>query len=333
MSPSFRDSLKRIIERNNRHRANKSGAASFETQHKRAEILFGGFNTLIGPLGCKIASPEQFREYHLKKLGLYWEKRGLKDIPTRISVFRVFANVWLGKTQMIRQSERYVCDPRVVQRCCATTQDKTWTGQNIDVMAKIRQVAAIDPRVAIILELMYSFGLRLKEAMLLRPHLADKGQLLDVTRGTKGGKHRITEKLATVRADVLSAANTFAKTRLSSMIPDGRTFVSYRKHIYRVCNEAGIGRRFGLVPHGLRHEYSNAKYEEITAHKSPIKGGVSGQVDRETDLYARTDIAADLGHCRPRISGAYLGAVLPSTSRKKNEVSVEDPHKHQRAKK
>lgn len=332
MNPKFQRKLSEIIRRNNLRSAYKNGPASYETQQKRADILYGGFRALLSVLDCRIESPEQFREYHLKKLGHYWEHKGIKDIQTRISVFRVFANVWLGKRGMIRGSERYVCNPQVVRRRCVTTVDKTWSGQDINVMEKIRGVAAIDARVAMVLELMYAFGLRLKEAMLLRPHLALKQGILDVNRGTKGGKHRVTEKLAVVQHDVITTARAFARTRLSSMIPDERSFVSYRKHIYRVCNQAQIGRRFGLVPHGLRHEYANEKYTEITAYKSPIKGGLPGEVELELDLYARTDIAADLGHCRPRISGAYLGAGLPSTSRKKKEVSV-DPHKHQRTKK
>lgn len=321
MSPKFKQKLDEIIRRNNLKSAYKNGAASYETQHKRAEILYGGFKALVGVLGCRIESPEQFREFHIKKLGFFWEKQGIKDIQTRISVFRVFGNVWLGKRQMIRESERYVLNPQIVRRRCVTTEDKTWSGKSIKVIEKLHEVATIDPRVAIILELMYAFGLRLKEAMLLRPHLADKSGLLDVTRGTKGGKHRITEKLTIVRADVIKTAKTFALSRLSSLIPDDRTFESYRKHVYRVCNQAQIGRRFGLVPHGLRHEYANQKYTEITSGRSPIKGALPGEVDADLDLYARTDIAEDLGHCRPRISGAYLGAVLrPTLDRKKNTL-------------
>ncbi len=311
MKPRLERELQKILKEENWKSARGNGRASFETQHKRAEILYGGINTLCGTLKCKIESIRNFREHHLKRLGHYWEEKGIKDLQTRISIFRVFANLWLRKRGMIRESERYVRNPGSVRRRCATKKDKTWTGQGVDVLSTIRHVAEIDARVAIVLEIMYAYGCRVKEALLLRPHLADKKELLAVTRGAKGGKHRITEIIVAVQRDVLERAKKFAENKNSSMIPSDRKYNSYRKHVYRVCNRAGIGRKFGFVPHGLRHEYANQKYQEITGTKSPIKGGKMGAVDPVLDDYARTDIAENLGHSRKRIASAYLGAVQP----------------------
>lgn len=307
MKPKLERELQAVLKEHNWKSARGNGPASFETQAKRAEVLYSGFKILYSVLKFKIESIFNFREYHLKQLAQYWEEKGIKDIQTRISVFRVFANLWLGKHGMIRESERYVRNPASVRRRCATTEDKTWTGKGVDVVATINRVAEIDARVAIVLELMYAFGLRIKEALLLCPHLADKKSVLDISRGAKGGRNRVTEILADVQLDVLERAKTFAHKKTSSMIPDGQGFNSYRKRVYRVCNKVGIQKKLGVVPHGLRHEWANAKYEEITKKKSPIKGGKHGEVSAEQDKYARHDIAESLGHARPTISSAYLG--------------------------
>jgi integrase len=317
----FKKKLDRLIERFGGRRARGNGPTSLETRYKYAEVLYGGFRTLIHFLGCKIEDPGGFREYHLKKLARYWEQQGIKDLQTRISIFRIFGNVWLGKRGMIRDSKRYVENPASVRRRCATTEDKTWSGKGLHVMEMIRRVEAIDARVAMILEVMYAFGVRIKEALLLRPHVAGEKEVLVLNRGTKGGKHRISDILATVQNDVLQRAKAYAARKTSSMIPDERKFASYRRHVYRVCNKAGIARKFGLVPHGLRHEYANQRYAEITNAKSPIKGGASGDVDPELDKYARAQIAESLGHHRPRIASAYLGAIVRDSVESKDALT------------
>ena len=36
-----------------------------------------------------------------------------------------------------------------------------------------------------------AFGLRVKESALIKPHLADKGEYLNITHGAKGGRDRV----------------------------------------------------------------------------------------------------------------------------------------------
>lgn len=318
MKPKFWKELQSILKQHNWKSARANGRASFETAHKRAEILHGGFKTLWR-LGCKLQSPRSFREYHMKRLARHWEAQGIKDLQTRISIFRVFAG-WIGKKGMIRESVRYVENPQSVRRHYATREDKTWSGQDVDVMERLEEVAAIDARVALILELQLLFGLRIKEAMLLRPHLADREFFLAVNRGTKGGRDRTVDITDAAQRDALRRAKAFAPDRTSSLIPKDKSFACYRKYIYRVCNRAGIGRRFGLVAHGLRHEYANLKYQQLTGRPSPIKGGEDKDASDQTEPAARQDIAEDLGHSRPSITSAYCGYVreMALKSRKMN---------------
>lgn len=306
-SPIFWKELNQIInEHNGRNR--RGNHASFETQAKRREVIHAAFRTL-SRLGWCPKTCRNFRNKHMEKLGHYWEEQGHKDIQTLISIMRTFANEWLGKPRMIGASVNYVKNPESVARRYVTNQDKSWSGQGIDVLAKLEEVRTRDERVALILELELAFGLRLKEALLLRPKLADKTSYLAVTRGTKGGRDRTVQIENDNQRRVLERAKEFSSPRTGGLIPDGKKFVLYRRRIYYICTKVGITRANGLVPHGLRHEYANEVYRRETGQDSPVKGGQP--VDRETDLKARHEIAEDLGHSRPCIAGCYVGTWHP----------------------
>lgn len=315
MPRNFWKDLMAILKKENWKKARGNGAASFETQNKRKEILRSGFR-LLWNLGYKIKSPKSFREHHMKVLAQEWEKQGIKDIQTRISVFRVFSK-WIGKEGMIRESKRYVANPKTVRRSYVAKQGLTWLKNNIDVRQKLEEVGTISPLVEIILEVMWIFGLRVKEAMLLRPHMADRGAYLDVNRGTKNGRPRIADIDSDEKRNVIDSAKTFAIGKTSSLIPDGQSFNTYRKYFYRVCNKAEIGRKYGIVPHGLRHEFANKKYESIVGTKSPVNGG--GIVARKDDDFARLEIAEDLGHSRKSVTSCYLGCARNQAEEKIDE--------------
>ena len=55
------------------------------------------------------------------------------------------------------------------------------------------------------LELQRAFGLRMREAALLKVHAADKGAYLAVNWGTKGGRDRVIPIETDYQRDVLTA--------------------------------------------------------------------------------------------------------------------------------
>lgn len=306
-SPKFWKELHAILSKHNLHSTRGDHPASFETQSKRAEILNQGFRTLW-KLGFRPESPRSFRERHMHALAAHWEAKGCKDIQTRISIFRVFGNLWLGKTNMIKASVVYVSNPDSVRRRYITNVDKTWSGQGVDVLAMIEAVAADDPRVGLVLEVQLTFGLRLKEALLLRPHLDDKIAYLNVNRGTKGGRYRAVSIEDNLGRDVLARARTLVVRPEACLIPDGVSYVAYRSHVYYICRKHGITRsQIGIVPHGLRHEYACAWLEKTTGAKAPIKDP-SATIPQEVDRLARRELAENLGHTRPSIVGCYVGS-------------------------
>jgi len=306
-SPKFWKELQEILAKHNKRTARGNHVASFETQHKRAEILDQGFRDLW-KRGYHLGSPRSFCEKHMKALGHHWEEKGYKDVQTRMSVFRVFGNEWLGKTNMIKASVVYVSNPDSVKRKYVTNEDKTWTGKGIDVLAKIKEVADDDERVGLVLELCLSFGVRLKEALLMRPHQSYKEAYVDVNRGTKGGRDRTVSIEEVLQKDVLERACLMLSRFSSSMIPDRVSYDSYRDHVYYICRKHAITRRqLGIVPHGLRHEYACVWFEKKTGIKPPIKdrGAV---LPKEQDDQARRELAENLGHSRKSIVGCYVGS-------------------------
>jgi len=167
-----------------------------------------------------------------------------------------------------------------------------------------------DPYVAIQLELQRAFGLRMKEAALLRPHQADKGAYLSVNWGTKGGRDRTVPIQSDYQREVLVRAKSCLPHGHSSMIPATYNLKQWRNHYYYICHENGISRKDGITSHGLRHERLNEIYQEITGQASPIKRADDGRVsiDSELDEIARQEIAETAGHCRASISAAYVGS-------------------------
>jgi hypothetical protein len=91
-----------------------------------------------------------------------------------------------------------------------------------------------------------------------------------VTSWTKGGKYREVPILTADQQDVLDAAKRLAAG--GSLIP---AHMSYRDQLqcFRAqCAKAGIHH-----VHGLRHQYAQRRYEELTGWQSPAAGGQSSR--------------------------------------------------------
>ena len=304
----WKATLNAVLREHNKAAASGGKAVSYATQEARREILEQGFKTLRA-LGYKLPDVRGFKERHMMALGQAWEAKGLSaaTLQNRMSVFRLFGE-WIGKKGMIRGSEYYVKNPQRVARQLAASEDKTWSGKGMKLEDKLALIAAKDRYVAIPLELQRAFGLRMKEAALLKPHRADKGTYLAVNWGTKGGRERVLSIQTPYQQAVLQRAKGLVEKPTDSMVPAAYDFKSWKNHYYYFCHEAGISRKEGITSHGLRHERLNEHYQMITGQLSPIKGGLRQGVDEELSRAARQEIAEEAGHSRLSIAPAYLGS-------------------------
>lgn len=282
---------------------------SFGTARSRSAILRQGFEYLATVDMCP-RKPHNFKPKHMAKLVAHWEEQSLaaSTLQLRYSTFSTFC-AWINKRGMLGDIARYLKNPDAAKRSYVATEDKSWSTKGVDILQKIAEVEAVDPRVAIHLKLEHAFGLRLQESVTLHPKEADHRSCLFVNWGTKGGRDRLVRIETDYQRQILDEAKHFANRSTGSLVPDTFKRCSWIRYVYRVLNECGVGRKHGIVPHGLRHQCANDMYEKLTGNKSPARGGQT-PVDKQVDDNARLIVAEHLGHSRKQISGAYLGPVL-----------------------
>lgn len=301
--------LKGLLHQFNHLAADLVTRVSFATSRSRSVILLQAFKVLHEK-GMHIRRPHNFCPKHMQVLVDHWvsQKLSASTLQLRFSIFRVFC-VWISKHGMLRDINDFLIDPSVAKRTGVTRTDKSWTGKGVNVREKIEEVFMRDRHVGVQLLVSWAFMLRPEEAMKLKPHLADQGAYLVADAGTKGGRPRPVTIRHDWQRNVLEFAKSYANQTTGSLIPDEYKYVSWRNHFYKICEECGISRKHGIVPHGLRHEGANDLYKELTGADSPARGGTE-IVDKWLDHVARIKVAQTLGHARKQVTGAYLGPII-----------------------
>lgn len=323
---NFVKKLNTIFDRNAKVAACSTKEVSIGTCHIRIEYITREFDRLrtgklveknkegelVPQRRYKLTTPYNLKRKHIAALIKDWLARGLSVayVHNMISIFRVFAS-WIGKPNLIEATVDALPDPEYKRRIQAATKDRSWGGCGIDTAKILAEIEKDEPRVGMVLRLMLVFGLRLKEASLLRPWLADQQVMLDICRGTKNGRHRTHKISTTDERSILEAAKLLVSGRNGCLIPRGQSYKSWQDHIYYVMGTYDITRRkCGTTPHGLRHEKLHLVYKQNAGVPCPIKGGEPGAVSSEEDQFARKQVAEVAGHSRSNVSSAYLGAVL-----------------------
>jgi site-specific recombinase XerC len=336
MEPFYQE-LNFLFQRHGNTAARSGKEVSIATYHLRRDYLFSDFYRLrtgklvklengqvVSERRFKLTSPRKLKQKHIRALVNDWLARGLSVayVHNQLSVLRLFAG-WIGKPDVILPIEQLIADPAYHRRSQLATRDRSWSGCGIDVAKKLSEIAGMDLRVAMVLELMWVFSLRLKEASLLRPHQADQKVFLDVKRGTKGGRQRAHRIMAPEERAVLERAKGLVADPKGCLIPPDLNYRQWQNKVYYILKKCRLNRQqSGTSTHGLRHEGLNRLYEEITGAKSPVRGGQPGEITTETDRFARAQVAETAGHSHPRVSSAYLGGVLRG---QKPSTDIPDP--------
>ncbi|MEM5426742.1 hypothetical protein [Paraburkholderia ferrariae] len=189
----WKKQLQDLIDKNASTRADGCVAAH-RTRDLTATVLFAGMNTLH-ELGYRVEVLSNFGEKHICRLVVHWHSEGKKatTMRTDLSIWRKFA-AWIGKPSMVRRLHHYLptVDPRQPRVSSVLTKPKSWSQNGIDVPLKIEEAFLLDERFGLILLAQLVFGLRVKEAICLKPWKADSGMGLTVLSGDgpKGGRPR-----------------------------------------------------------------------------------------------------------------------------------------------
>jgi integrase len=341
--PSWKRTLQDIISAQNERHATKPKSVSYKTQSERACSLFRCFNDLHA-LGYKIRNPYCLGGRHIRVLVQDWtgaqpraRRRTLSPsmVQTELSHLRTFAN-WIGKPGLVLPAESYVDDPARVTRRAAATADKSWPAHRVDPDRVIEDIAVHDPWVGAQLRLARAFGLRIKEALMIQPRLAEcpagdvgdpsgfVGGALEVTRGTKGGRLRRVPIDTPAKRAALDAAKALLRSDSQYLANPARSLIQNLDRLTNVMKKFGVTRNaLGVTPHGLRHEYAGDRYEALAGVSTPVRGGPP--VDPATDQQARLQVAQELGHARVQITAAYLGQSAVMRSKTSESLITKAP--------
>ncbi|MQA40574.1 integrase domain-containing protein [Rugamonas aquatica] len=339
-NPNWKGELQLLLKAHNAQHGVRGKVVSHRTMEARAASLFRSFR-LLRQLGYQLG-PAALGGRHVRHLVHHW--CGLEPPPgappatphappprassaayiqQQLSFLRVFAG-WIGKPGLVQAAHAYVGPEQraLVQRHQAAEHDHSLSAGEADTGAVLARVAALDPWVGVQLQLMWAFGLRRKEAVMFCPQLAevpawalppnaDAGagyvSFVRVKRGTKGGRLRYTAVRSDEQRAALAAAQALARHPGDHIGRPGLTLKQALERFKYVMRRAGLTRaQLGTTSHGLRHQFANDLYFELTGMPAPVRGGVG--IDADAMLEAYKEVARQLGHARPQISGAYLGS-------------------------
>ncbi|MGH8646195.1 MAG: phage integrase N-terminal domain-containing protein [Gammaproteobacteria bacterium] len=282
-------------------RANRDG--SYRTQADRERTL-AQIADQLHALGYRNLKVHGLKQKHVQALVRVWrhgdDQHGWRPVSAgttknRMSVLRWWAGK-IGKPAVIANSNGHY---GIAKRQFVTNESKALTLEK----EALERIA--DPHVRLSLELQREFGLRREEAIKFIPRYADRGDTLVLKPSwTKGSKERVIPVRADAQREVLLRAHRLAGR--GSLIPNHRSYVQQKQVYEKQTTRAGLSQL-----HGLRHQYAQSRYRELTGWKSPAAGGPkSAELTADQKLLdreARLTISCELGHEREQITAVYLG--------------------------
>lgn len=274
-------------------RANRDG--SFATQANRAGILQSIAKTLHkGGYGLKTV--RGLKPSHINFLVGSWIKAGktVGTIKNRMAHLRWCA-VKTNKLGMIPRDNGALGIPE-------RQQGGDNKAQKLDLV-KMKGISC--PKVRMSMRLMAAFGLRMEEAIKIRPSSADKGAMLALKSSwTKGGRFREVPIKSDRQRALLDEAKELAGE--GALIPDDRKYIQQRRRLEHQTLKAGFTNL-----HGLRHNYAQARFKAFAGFTCPMAGGKQKAdytvTERRLATDARLQVSQELGHDRIEITKTYLG--------------------------
>ena len=268
---------------------------SFGTRTGRSFNLARMANTLHD-LGYRRLRATGLKGKHVEALVREWKRQGLSTgtIKNRMSHLRWWAKR-IGKPNLVRSEN---ASYGIGDRKRVTNEDRSRDLPE-DRLALVR-----DEHVRMALRLQEAFGLRREEAIKFSPSYADRGSKIVLKASwTKGGRSREVPVLKESQRQLLDEARAFAGG--GAMIPGHRNYVQQLEVYEKQTADAGLKRL-----HGLRHQFAQTRYQEITGWKPPAAGGPPMRslkgARKRIDRDARATISREMGHSRISIVEVYL---------------------------
>lgn len=298
-----------VLQKNKDQAARKDKKVSQGSQDKRRTVVKGFFSDLFS-LGFNIESIYNLREKHLIAVFNHLEEQGQSPatIQNKISIMRIFCG-WIGKNGMVKDSADYVKDKSSVRRSMVVVEDKSWVGQGIDVLAKLAEVAEMDETIALVLEISWAFGLRVQEALKLRPGVSHRGEFVWILEGTKGDRPRVIPVENALQRSVLEKSKLMMDKKTGFLGKRGKTFKQKLRRFYTVMEACDITLAdAGITAHGLRHQYMHESFKLLLEIEPPVRGGDISTVEKYRFHEASQQLMERAGHTRVSIGSSYYGS-------------------------
>lgn len=305
-----RNQIEMVLKENIDKGATKEKRVGQGTMDKRRTVVRGFFSDLFD-LGYRIESIHNLKEKHLTAVFTFLEGEGQSPatLQNKISIMRVFCG-WIGKPGMVKDSTHYVKDKISVKRTMVAQEDKSWDGNGIELLERLADIRKKDESVALCLEFCLAFGLRVKEAIMIRPAAAHEGSFVMLREGTKGDRSRVIPVENEVQRNLLKRAKEQMDKKTGFIGGQrGKTLQQKYDRFFNVLKSVGITLKdSGISAHGLRHQYMQKSFEEMTGIPSPIKGGDLSLLDKNELHVASQKLMERAGHTRVSIGSAYYGS-------------------------
>lgn len=296
---------------------------SFVTRADRNHVLFEVVDILKKDF--RLESLTNLKEKHITHIVDIWKNSGITNatIKNKMSNMRWLAEK-LNKKNIIPAKNSAL---GIANRTTDANTDKSWI-PNADVYADLPESLQIH------VDLMRNFGLRFREAALFSPRECSSIQAIDIEKGTKGGRARSLRftlkgennhqktvevpEMSDAQIEVVSRATAYVdRQNQVCIIPRNTTYKKWEdstRNTYRLVGmtKDGVG-----TPHGLRHQYAQTRYREITGWKTPAEMSSTERVDfrkkmtkemRSLDVFAKKTISRELGHGRVYVTSTYVGS-------------------------
>jgi len=268
----------------------------YATQATRRRLLDLIANQLE-ELGFRRLQPKSLKPKHVEALIALWQDQGISigTLKNRLSALRWWAKK-VNKPDVIARDNRHYGIGRreyVARESRAQALDE----------AKLGKIT--DPYVRLSIRLQAEFGLRREEAIKFSPGYANQADHIRLKASwTKGGRARTVPIQTDAQRRLLEEIQTLAKG--GALIPPQSNYAQQLHRYERQLRTAGFSRL-----HGLRHAYTQRRYQELTGWLAPAAGGPASKTlnadQRALDRRARETVSRELGHHREAISAVYLG--------------------------
>ena len=275
-------------------RENRDG--SYSTQSNRARLLELIANQLH-ELGYKDMWAKSLKPKHVEALVKHWFKKGVTKgtIKNRMTALRWWARK-VGRRSVVGNANSFY---GIGSRTYVAKISKAQTLNNTQI-CQIR-----DEYVRLSVRLQAAFGLRREESIKFSPSYAIQDDHIRLKASwTKGGRERTVPITNYEQRRLLQHVKEVAEG--GSLISPALDYVQQLHRYERQLRTAGLSKL-----HGLRHDYAQRRYEELTGWRAPVAGGPATKSlttdQRALDLKARVVISQELGHSREAITAVYLG--------------------------